>query len=639
MIKYTNVGRRPARRGRRARLLIGAAAGCLLLATLGAPAGAVHDDNLFELGPGVASDEGGLTNILGDGILANGPDWADIFDAGGNTVGLFGGVAASFIMDDNSLKGAVDRTTFSGAGGSNKNNDAISGAGDTWHWDSGNVPAKDDLTNLYAYATNNPANGDLVLYSGFERVDPSGDSHLDIEFFQDDVALDEAVPCNDPGNDPTPCAFTGTRTIDDFIVSMDFETGGTIGTVSFRRWDGTEYVLVEELTTGEGCDATDTICAFNNGGTINGGPWPNIDRTGNVVTTLEQNAFTEFGIDLTALLGSTPCVSTFMGKTRSSSSFTAELKDFGGPSAFNVCADKTGVKFHDLNGNGVKDAAEPGLEGWTINLYNDTDPVGSYNGEGLARPAATTGPDGSYSFEDLFSGNYIVCEELQAGWTQSFPNSGTTLPAGETLVINCPGNTTGYAFAMSGDNRANNDFGNFQAGTVSGMKFKDVADNGAKDPGDPGLAGWEIHLFGTDGLGNLVHQHTTTAADGTYSFTVNPGSYTVCESLQANWVESFPTSGADCSAHSDTAGANVGYSVTVSSGDTTTNVNKDFGNSPLSNITVTFNSLVSGMTEATSISCVSGTTNVGSTDTDSLTTSNLRVRQSPVVCTITYIDP
>ncbi|HEX6567609.1 MAG TPA: hypothetical protein VF015_00515, partial [Acidimicrobiales bacterium] len=89
------------------------------------PADAVHDDNLFELGPTQAAD------ILGDGNAANGPDWADIFNASGSPVGLptFGGVAASFIMDDNSLRGGVDRTTFSGAGGSNKNNDPISGAG------------------------------------------------------------------------------------------------------------------------------------------------------------------------------------------------------------------------------------------------------------------------------------------------------------------------------------------------------------------------------------------------------------------------------------------------------------------------------------------------------------------------------
>src|SRR2546426_7780858 len=32
---------------------------------------------------------------------------------------------------------------------------------------------------------------------------------------------------------------------------------------------------------------------------------------------------------------------------------------------------KSGVKFNDLNANGVKDVGEPGLAGWTISAYTD----------------------------------------------------------------------------------------------------------------------------------------------------------------------------------------------------------------------------------------------------------------------------
>ncbi len=288
---------------------------------------------LFELGGMQAAD------ILGDGDPTTGPDWAEapgggdgVFDGDGNAIDLFGGAAASFIMDELSQKGLLDSTTFSGAGGSNKNNDPITG----WHWDAGNVPAKDDLSNAYAFATLNPSNEHLILYSGFERLDPSGDSHIDIEFFQDHVRLSEDVPCDDPGLDRTPCDFIGRRTTGDIIVSMDFTIGGTLGSLSVREWIGTQYVLVGELF-GEGCNPMDTICGFNNGGPINGGPWPNYNRHGDEVSNLPRNAFTEFGVDVTALLKMTPCLSTMMGKTRSSQSFTAELKDFAGPVAFNVC--------------------------------------------------------------------------------------------------------------------------------------------------------------------------------------------------------------------------------------------------------------------------------------------------------------
>ena len=70
------------------------------------------------------------------------------------------------------------------------------------------------------------------------------------------------------------------------------------------------------------------------------------------------------------------------------------------------------------------------------------------------------------------------------------------------------------------------------------------------DATETGLGGWEIHLFGTDGAGAAVHQHTTTDASGTYSFSVKPGTYTVCETISGKpgWVQSFP-SGTDCTGH------------------------------------------------------------------------------------------
>ena len=288
-------------------------------------------NGLFELGPGIPSDEGGLTDILGDGIAADGPDWGiipgdvpdGIFDGSGDVV--FPGAIAEFLKDDLAQSSMVDRTTYSGAGGSNKNGDLIT----DWHWATGNVPAKDDLSNAYAYAT---MDGDhLIIFAGFERIASNGDSHIDIEFFKDNVRLNQSVPCT-----VTRCDWLGERSVGDIIISMDFLKGGEFGTMTVREWDGTTYVLVASLN-GEGCNADDTICGFNNGGPISSGPWPSYDSHGHEITTLPHNAFTEFGIDVTALEGGTPCLTTVLGKTRSSQSFTAELKDFAGPAGFPVC--------------------------------------------------------------------------------------------------------------------------------------------------------------------------------------------------------------------------------------------------------------------------------------------------------------
>src|SRR5436190_1917557 len=83
------------------------------------------------------------------------------------------------------------------------------------------VPAKNDLTNTYAYAVNQ--NGHLMVYAGMEREDPSGDSHNDIEFFQNTIALDKTPPCgadltSGPG-DKSPCEIIGTKTPGDILVS------------------------------------------------------------------------------------------------------------------------------------------------------------------------------------------------------------------------------------------------------------------------------------------------------------------------------------------------------------------------------------------------------------------------------------
>lgn len=278
------------------------------------PAQAVHDDGQFELGP-----DGGVTDILGSAAIP-GPDWADIFNANGAVINLFGGAAATFGFDDNSLKGSNDRTIFAG---SNKNNDLIG----TWEWDTGNAPAKDDIFNAYVYAK--IVNGDLIIYGGVERIDQAGDSHVDIEFNQASITLDEAVPC-----DAGPCQFIGEKQENDIIVSMDFVKGGGLGEVTVRRWNGTEFVLIAGADLGgEGCNAAnglpaDTVCAFNNAAPINGGPWVNIDKSGGEITDIATNGFSEFGLNVTDLLGFTPCFGTVNFKTRTSQSFTAELKDF-----------------------------------------------------------------------------------------------------------------------------------------------------------------------------------------------------------------------------------------------------------------------------------------------------------------------
>jgi hypothetical protein len=66
--------------------------------------------------------------------------------------------------------------------------------------------------------------------------------------------------------------------------------------------------------------------------------------------------------------------------------------------------------------------------------------------------------------------------------------------------------------------------------SLSGMVFADINGDGAFTGDDYGLGGVPIQLIGVNDLGQTVSLATTTAADGTYSFTgLRAGTYTIIE--------------------------------------------------------------------------------------------------------------
>ncbi|MDL5503983.1 MAG: ethylbenzene dehydrogenase-related protein, partial [Candidatus Methanoperedens sp.] len=75
----------------------------------------------------------------------------------------------------------------------------------------------------------------------------------------------------------------------------------------------------------------------------------------------------------------------------------------------------SGMKFNDLNNNSAKDANEPGLANWTINL----------TGQNNTAETTATDNNGNYTFNNLTPGNYTVAEVLKTGWIQTFPMNGT----------------------------------------------------------------------------------------------------------------------------------------------------------------------------------------------------------------------
>jgi hypothetical protein len=147
------------------------------------------------------------------------------------------------------------------------------------------------------------------------------------------------------------------------------------------------------------------------------------------------------------------------------------------------------------------------LLGWQIHIFRANSP------EELAH--AFTDSEGRYSFANLPSGSYDVCESPAEGWAQTFP------PADRAPGQNCQTRTGGIGYRLTvtaGQVVSAVDFGNrlpppAETGVKIGMKWNDLNGNGQRDSGEPPLAGWHLHLFRNDDPS--FHQEIITDADGT----------------------------------------------------------------------------------------------------------------------------
>ncbi len=183
---------------------------------------------------------------------------------------------------------------------------------------------------------------------------------------------------------------------------------------------------------------------------------------------------------------------------------------------FNPVTKLCGIKYHDINGNGVHDPGEPPLAGWTFEVTNSS---------GTVVGTATTGDDGRFCI-DVKPGDYTVSEVVQTGWIQTQPSTGL------------------YSVSVAqGTQLQKLLFGNTKAtGKLCGIKFNDIDGDGIQDLGEAGLPGWTIQVQITGGpLLSVV-----TGANGRYCIdlpgdaTGGPTNVTVSEVMQTGWQQTHP---------------------------------------------------------------------------------------------------
>jgi len=190
---------------------------------------------------------------------------------------------------------------------------------------NGSIPNnKSDLLNFGVYTETNSSGRFINLF--WRRVQaPTGTTNMDFEFNQSSVIS---------SNNSTP-----VRTAGDVLIQYDLANGGTNPILSASRW----------VTTGAAsqCEASNALPCWNHKvnltaagvatGAINTTPILAADSDG--LGAMDARTFGEAQVDLAQLGGGAGhCIafgSAYL-KSRSSASFTAEVKDFIAPETVNI---------------------------------------------------------------------------------------------------------------------------------------------------------------------------------------------------------------------------------------------------------------------------------------------------------------
>lgn len=162
----------------------------------------------------------------------------------------------------------------------------------------------------------------------------------------------------------------------------------------------------------------------------------------------------------------------------------------------------------DADSDGIRDVGEIGLGGVTLQLFRDANNDGFYDPGDALVATTTSASDGSYLFSGITPQSpftyFVVASGAPAGFT---PTGGTT--SRFTSV------TGGTAYLTA-------DFG-FVGTTysLSDRVWSDLDQDGVFDPGENGISGVTVEILDAS---LQVIGVTTTAADGTFTFSGLPGS-------------------------------------------------------------------------------------------------------------------
>lgn len=302
--------------------------------------------------------------------------------------------------------------------------------------------------------------------------------------------------------------------------------GGTPDGV-FQAGEGLEGVLVE-LYESDGTTLVATTTTDENG--LYG--FAGLDQTATYVVAVDTGTLPNAGVGLTNTVDPDETWPA-AGDSQSSRDLSAVLGgiDDGADFGYQVLPGDNpntigGTIWDDANADGeltdglggTPDESGAGLEGVTVDLYEDLNGNGVLDDGEPIVASTVTDADGDYRFPGLPDGNYLVDVTDEAGvlggaWASEGPDAGDGVSDNNSQRDPYPVSIGG------GDTDTTGDFGYYLAGAALGNRiWDDQNGNGLQDPGEPGLQGVAVTLTAVYPNGDATVLTAVSDIDGFYSF-------------------------------------------------------------------------------------------------------------------------
>ncbi|OCR01802.1 hypothetical protein BCD67_04715 [Oscillatoriales cyanobacterium USR001] len=170
-----------------------------------------------------------------------------------------------------------------------------------------------------------------------------------------------------------------------------------------------------------------------------------------------------------------------------------------------------GVKFNDLNGNGIRESNEPGLANVTFILEPAATANGTFNAGVAGEAVVTSGTNGVFQFLNVAPGNYRITEQVPSGAFATTPNP-LPVTVSNTDVNVLFGNST------------------TPASGIVGCKYLDLDGDGFRDGNEPGIKNVRIYIdANNNGIFDTNEQSTFSDRNGNWRLNVSAGTYRIRE--------------------------------------------------------------------------------------------------------------